>query len=348
MSAGRHHTYREIREVGQALESVRSMKGELRGLAEETVRRSIRRVIAVGCGTSYYAAIGGLYPLVHSEIDAYPLPSSELFLSYLDKVDRRSLVVGLSRSGRTAETLEALRLARERGAFTIGLTCTLGSDIAKVAEAVLEFEVREESVVMTKSFSALTYALLGLSSSILALQGLEPLREWDAVPEYAERPFAVEEDVKNLASEMASRSPRSVVFMGSGPDYALALEGALKLMETSYTPTTAIHALEFRHGPMSLVGEEVDFVLVYTGEVRREVVQRIVDDIEGRGGRVLAVTSDPELHSPVRVFADLRLKGVVSLPLAIVPLQLLAYYHCVFKGLNPDRPRHLVKYVGRF
>lgn len=346
--------YREIKETPQALLEVKGKEKEIAELASVILERGVRRVFGVGCGTSYYVAIGGLYPLrKHPAIDTYSLPSSEFFLHYLPKVDERTAVIGISRSGYTAETLEALRKAKEKGAVALCITCSEESEMVEISNHAVAFSVEEESIVMTKTFTAMSYALLCFSPNLLAytdggsLVG-ELLSEWRRVPKEIAKVLEVEEDVKHIASPLAKERAAGFIFLGTGPTYAVALEGSLKLKETSYVISEAMPALEFRHGPMALLGENVKIIIVSAMGAGDDIVSRLILDIERRGIEPLLFTNSEDLRCSKKVYVPTSLSCDLITPVLIVPLQLLAYYHCTAKGLNPDRPRHLVKYVGKF
>ena len=348
-----HHMYREIRETPEALLKVKRKMEEIREIAENLVEKGIKRIFAVGCGTSYYIAVGGLYPLIkYSNIDVYPLPSSEFFLNYLNKVDSKAAVVGISRSGSTAETLEALKRANRRGGLTIAISCNEEAEMLEIVDKSFAVKVEEKSIIMTKSFSTMSYALSCLSAHYLKEIGIEEgkilVGELEKIPDVSKITLEKGEVAREFAKKFVEEGIRGFIYLGSGPAYALALEGSLKIKETSYSMSEAMPTLEFRHGPMALLGEKIKLVIIALEGDTLEVTLRLIQEVKEKGHAPFVLTNSDKAAEVEGIYIPVGLNETLTVPVMITPLQLLAYYYCVSKGLNPDKPRHLVKYVGRF
>jgi len=337
---------KEIRDTPRALAKVLEEEGSLRQIAEGLFKSGVRRLFLTGCGSSYYAA------LVATQASAAPflfqaLPSSEMLFYQSGIAPRESAVIGISRSGRTAETLAALREARTRGITTVAITCSEGSPMRAEADTGIFLDVGEEkSIIMTKTFSSLSLASTLLCEEFGKIQGVAPrdrLRT-ESLPEMALQALRLEDDIKRIAEDVHTRDFFFV--LGQGHTYPVALEGALKLMETCNIMTTALHILEFRHGPMAAVDDRVGIVVIALEDNSSKAVARLVKEAEQQGFRLFALSNIPELEDALELPRDLDLR--LSAPVTILPIQLLAFYISVNRGLNPDSPRRLHKFVGGF
>ncbi|MBV9941644.1 MAG: glutamine--fructose-6-phosphate transaminase (isomerizing) [Solirubrobacterales bacterium] len=317
--------------------------------------RNVRRIIIVGCGTSYHAALAGRMAIerwarVPVEVDV----ASEF--RYRDPIiEPGTLVLGITQSGETADTLAAMRLARARGATVVALTNAPGSQATREADAVLFTRAGLEiGVAATKTFVAqvvLLYALaldLARAQDALALDRLAELqRDLDLLPAHVEH---VTRSVDGQMRQLAERLVWSPFFLYLGrlSGLSVALEGALKLKEISYVPTDAYAAGEMKHGPIALLGRDTPVVCVATEEGVLPKLLSNLSEVRARGAQVLAVASEGckqiAEHAEHVVYvpaADSLLQVVV----AIVPLQLFAYHLARARGLNVDQPRNLAKTV---
>jgi len=340
-------TITEIKDTPRALTCVLNRMAMLRENAQDLVEGGIKRIFLIGCGSSYYAALTGAYAAINLPLEVRAIPSSELLLYYTKAISKDSAVVALSRSGRTAETLEALREAKAVGATTIALTCSEESPLEREARHSIFLDVGEErSIVMTKTFSSLSLATILLCGELARSMGLKLGDKWrpNEVPSAASEALKLEGEVKRTAGELATK--KAFVFLGGGSAYPVALEGALKLMETSYVVAKAIPSLEFRHGPIAAVDEDTGLIVVATKDPSSQAMVRLVEDMRATGLSPVVASNIEGIGASIRIpwAFDERLAP----PIAIIPLQLLAYYICVLKGLNPDSPRRLSKFVGRF
>ena len=357
----RHFMLKEMTEQPQALLSAitgrvtregRIHLDELAGLA--TVLRNVDRVELVACGTAYYASLVGANLLqAWAGLPARSTVGSEFRYSP-PPLDARTLVIAVTQSGETADTIAPIRLARERGCPVIAITNTVGSAITREADAVLFLQAGPEiAVAASKTFVTQVALLVMLAATIGRVRGTLPLdREIEvgaalrALPELAQRAI----DRAHGAADMARRyvNSRGFMFVGRGVTYPAALEGALKLKEVSYVHAEGYAAGELKHGPISLLDAEVPLVAVAT---RSSTYDKLISNVmEGRArdARVIAVATegDPQIER----FADDVLwvpdtHEALSPILAVIPLQFFAYYTAVARGTDVDQPRNLAKSV---
>ena len=325
---------------------------ELEGF-DETLR-SIDRIELVACGTAYYASLIGAAALQDwTGIPARANVGSEFRYSP-PPVDARTLVIAVTQSGETADTIAPTRLARERGCPVIAVTNTVGSAITREADRVLFLQAGPEiAVAASKTFVTQVTTLVVLAAAIAKTRGsmgaeqeLELGAALRALPDAAARAL----DNASHAPDLARRyvNSRGFMFVGRGYTYPAAMEGALKLKEVSYVHAEGYAAGELKHGPISLLDAECPLVAVAT---RSSVYDKLISNVmEGRArdARVIAVATegDPQIER----FADdvcwvPDTHEALSPVLAIIPLQLFAYHVAVARGTDVDQPRNLAKSV---
>ena len=326
---------------------------EVVGLGDEFLRR-LRRVFIVACGTSYHAGLIVSYAIEQLARVPVQIDVASEFRYRQPVFDPDTLVIGITQSGETADTLAAMRLAREAGSPVLALTNILGSQATRDADFVLFTRAGlEVGVAATKTHTSQVAALLLLALRLAWARGsmseidLKRLgHELRTVPELAEqllaRPSASEEIARRYHDE------RFFLYLGRGMGYAVCLEGALKLKEISYIPTEAYAAGEMKHGPIALLDTESPVVVVADdGPVFGKLVSNI-EEVRARGADVIAVATDGN-----DAIGELS-KDVLWVPktdphlapiLTVIPLQLLAYHIAAIKGLNVDQPRNLAKTV---
>jgi glucosamine--fructose-6-phosphate aminotransferase (isomerizing) len=316
--------------------------------------RDVRRLVLVGCGTSYHAGLLGRY-LVESWAG---IPCEVEIASEWRYREPRppagTLVVAVSQSGETADTLAALRLARAEGVPTLAVTNMPGSEATRVADATLLTRCGLElGVAATKTFAAQAAALgalaLGLAEARGALDAAQAAAHADdlaRVPERMERFLAGVHPLEAIA-ERHAESP-FFLYLGRHAGHPVALEGALKLREIAYVPTEAYAAGEMKHGPIALVDDSTPVVVVATRSPVSAKLLGNVEEVRARGARVIAIASDDD--EAIQHLAE----DVVYVPggdplltplVAALPLQLLAHRIARLRGLDPDRPRNLAKTV---
>jgi glucosamine--fructose-6-phosphate aminotransferase (isomerizing) len=325
---------------------------ELEGFAETLA--TIDRVELIACGTAYYASLIGAAAIQDwIGIPARATVGSEFRYSP-PPIDERTLVIAVTQSGETADTIAPTRLARERGAPVIAVTNTVGSAITREAHRVLFLQAGPEiAVAASKTFVAQVTTLVILAAAIAKARGalgLEQEQELGAalhaLPDGAAKALENASGIRDLARRYVNS--RGFMFVGRGYTYPTALEGALKLKEVSYVHAEGYAAGEMKHGPISLLDAECPLVAVAT---RSSVYDKLVSNVmEGRArdARVIAVATegDPQIER----FADdicwvPDTHEALSAVLAIIPLQLFAYHVAIARGTDVDQPRNLAKSV---
>jgi len=315
----------------------------------------LRRVVIVACGTSYHAGLVGRYAIEHwARIPVEMDVASEF--RYRDPVlGPDDLVIGITQSGETADTLAAMRLARERGAHVVALTNVMGSQATRDANSVLFTRAGLEiGVAATKTFTSQIAAmyLLGLWLAE-ARETLEPKRIAELIAEMKSLPHLVEETIESTEAQVraVARSHfegRFFLYLGRNIGLPVCLEGALKMKEISYIPSDAYAAGEMKHGPIALLDESTPVVCVASDSPVLDKVLSNVAEVRARGADVIAIAtdgSDEVAETADQTIFVPRTDWVLQPILAVVPLQLLAYHTARLLDLNVDQPRNLAKTV---
>jgi len=324
------------------------------GLNEDQLRE-LRRIVIVACGTSYHAGVVGRYVIEEwGRVPVEPDIASE-WIYRNPVIDRDTLVIGISQSGETRDTIQAMKLAREMGARTVAITNQMGSQITREVDSSLFTRTGLEiGVAATKTFSAQT--------GLMYLIGLELARTRETLPAdeiefILDEVYRMPEKMRRFLrrshpiDEIAQRFYREPFFLFLGRHIGLpvALEGALKLKEISYIPTEAYSAGEMKHGPISLLEEGTPVVVVATR--MNTVYDKVVSNIQetrARGAHVIAIATEGNeeiQHHADDVIYVPKSPAFLQAVLAILPLQLLAYRIARLRGLNVDQPRNLAKTV---
>jgi len=356
-SAGKMHRFisrkeffmiNDVRENPKALRNIMDTYLRIESLAEKTCNK--KKFFFLGCGSSYYAALFGVWPLASSGVQAYALPSSEFLFYYSGLMDEDSAVIGISRSGRTAETLLALRKARGNGAFTVSFTISPEAELSRECNESLFVDVGEErSIIMTKSFTALSLASMIFSANIrnILFKKEYPSIKVEELASSAEEILEKEQLMRDLAETRIRDGVERFVFLGSGPAYPISSEGALKIKETSYVASEALQTLEFRHGAASTIGEKQTIFLITCRGESLIASKKLFNEVMEKGGDIILLTDIQEDSEKVISIPYAGCEECASL-LSIIPIQLFAYYYSVGRGRNPDEPRNLSRYVGSF
>jgi glucosamine--fructose-6-phosphate aminotransferase (isomerizing) len=325
------------------------------GALDESILAGVTRIVVVACGTAYHAGLIGRYALEEWARVPVEMDIASEYRYRNPVVGEGDLVIGISQSGETADTLAAMRLARERGATVLAITNTRGSQATREADGVLYTRAGLEiGVAATKTFVCQVAVMYLLALRLAELRGtLEPARLSELVGELKRLPHCIDEMIDRAereAQEIAKTCWDADFFFYIGRHVGLpvALEGALKLKEISYISTDAYAAGEMKHGPIALLDDATPVVCVAT---RSPVLDKLVSNIQearARGARVIAVSTegdgdvDPHSDATMTVPAtDWMLQPI----LAVIPLQLLAYAVARNRGLNVDQPRNLAKTV---
>jgi glucosamine--fructose-6-phosphate aminotransferase (isomerizing) len=356
-----HYMLKEIYEQPQALEN--AMRGRLDdadatahfgGLNLDPQRlRQVERIILTACGTSYHAALVGEY--LFEEFARIPVEveyASE-FRYRNPPIDRSTIVIAITQSGETADTLAAVRESKRKGHPTLALCNVVGSSIAREADGGIYLHAGPEiGVASTKAFTSqvATLAMLALHLGRLrhlsSLQGARIIEELRAVPELIRGALRCDPAVRAIAERYAD--VKNMLYLGRQYHYPVALEGALKLKEISYIHAEGYPAAEMKHGPIALVDAQTPSVFLALRGPMFEKVMSNLEEIKARRGPVIAVTAEGEHEVAPRadhVIAVPEAPDYLQPLLAVVPLQLLAYHVARLRGCDVDKPRNLAKSV---
>ncbi len=352
----RHFMLKEIHEQPRAIaDTIRGRVNPETGevyLNEVVLPEKIDRVVLIACGTSWHAALVGKFIIeamgkLPVEVD---IASEFRYRNpYLTKND---LVIAISQSGETADTLAGVREAKSKGAYTLALCNVLGSSISREADASLYTHAGPEiSVASTKAFTTQITGLILLAMHLGEKRGTFPVEaRRELIAQLICLPKQIEELLKEEGKieEIAKRSFRyqDFLYLGRGIQYPVALEGALKLKEISYIHAEGYPAGEMKHGPIALIDENMPVVLLAPKDHVYEKVISNMMEVKARGGKVLLFTDDPSPDVAVEEMFILPQVSVYLSPIiATIPLQLLAYHIAVQKGSDVDQPRNLAKSV---
>lgn len=313
-----------------------------------------RNIIILGCGTSWHAGLIGKQLIESMCRKRVSVEYASEFRYNNHVVDKDDVVIAISQSGETADTLAAIQLAKQHGALIFGIVNAVGSSIARETDTGIYLHVGPEiGVASTKAFTGqvamLTLFALALGHETGTLSDSEYhkiIGELALIPTKMEKELEVTEKIANLAKMFTYA--HNFLYLGRGFNYPVALEGALKLKEISYIHAEGYPAAEMKHGPIALVDQDMPIVFIATHHKLYEKIISNMQEVKSRKGRILAIVTEGDEH--VREIAD----NVIEIPktenclvplLSVVPLQILAYYVAVDKGLNVDMPRNLAKSV---
>ena len=312
------------------------------------------RIIIIACGTSWHAGLVGEY--IFEEYTRIPVEveyASEF--RYRNPIIKKGdFVIAISQSGETADTLAAVKLAREKGAIVIGICNVVGSSIPRETDAgVYTHAGPEIGVASTKAFTTQVLVLAMMAFEIGHKKGiLSDSAYKELVTELASIPGKIEKTLKvnDLALELARvfQNTHNALYLGRGYLFPVALEGALKLKEISYIHAEGYPAAEMKHGPIALIDENMPVVVVATKDDTYEKIISNIQEIKARKGNVIAIVTEGDER--ISKMADYVLEVPETLPifsglLAVIPLQLLSYHIAVLRGCNVDQPRNLAKSV---
>ena len=325
------------------------------GTISDDFLKDMRRVIIVGCGTAYHAGLVGRYAIEWWSRLPVEMDIASEFRYRNPVIDERDLVIGISQSGETADTLAALRLARERGAKVLAVTNFQGSQATRDSDGVLFTRAGLEiGVAATKTFVAQVAAMYMFALKLAQLRGtLEPEVLRALCSELRAMPHSVAtllEDVDDQVRTIAEhwKDAGFFLYLGRHIGLPICLEGALKLKEVSYIPTDAYAAGEMKHGPIALLDEQTPVVCVATDSPVLDKVLSNIAEVRARGAHVIAVATEGSgqvAEHAEEVVEVPRTDWLLQPLLAVIPLQLMAYYIARARGLNVDQPRNLAKTV---
>lgn len=314
-----------------------------------------RRIIIVACGTSWHAAHIGKYLIQDMCRLSVEVEYASEFRYSNPVLTKDDIVIAISQSGETADTLAAVKIARNMGAFVYGISNAVGSSIPRETDSGTYIHVGPEiGVASTKAFTGQVMVLTLLALSIAQLRGTIEEEKIARLGKYLlEIPDLVEKVLKSLNKKIERLSliytyARNFLYLGRGYSYPVALEGALKLKEISYIHAEGYPAAEMKHGPIALIDEEMPSVIIAPNDHLYEKIVSNVQQVKARGGSIVAIVTEGE--KTIRKLADHVLE-VPEVPecltpiITTVPLQLLSYYIAINKGKNVDMPRNLAKSV---
>jgi glucosamine--fructose-6-phosphate aminotransferase (isomerizing) len=321
------------------------------GISDDFLR-NVRRVVIVACGTSYHAGLVGRYAVEWWARRPVEMDIASEFRYRNPVLSERDLVIGISQSGETADTLAAMRLARERGAKVLAVTNVMGSQATRDADGVIFTRAGLEiGVAATKTFVAQVMVMQLFALKLAGLHGtLAPDVMRTLVSDLRRMPRLIGEMVDEIGEPVREiahhwQDAGFFLYLGRHVGLSICLEGALKLKEISYIPTDAYAAGEMKHGPIALLDERTPVVCVATDSPVLDKVASNIAEVRARGAHVIAVVTDGTEVDAEETIAIPRTDWLLQPTLAIVPLQLLAYHIARARGLNVDQPRNLAKTV---
>jgi glucosamine--fructose-6-phosphate aminotransferase (isomerizing) len=328
---------------------------QLGGIKEYAEKlKNIDRIIIVACGTSWHAGLVGEYLIEEYARIPVEVEYASEFRYRNPIITEKDVVVAISQSGETADTMAAIEMAKEKGATIFGVCNVVGASIPRITHAgVYTHAGPEIGVASTKAFTAQVTVLTLMAFYMAQQKGtitnsklIELLTELDSIPEKIQLALQSNDFIQEIAAKF--KDSRNCLFLGRGSGFPVALEGALKLKEISYIHAEGYPAAEMKHGPIALIDEEMPVVVIATKNSSYEKVISNIQEVKARKGIVLAIVTEGDTE--VKKIADYCIEipdaSEAFLPLiATIPLQLLSYHIAVMRGCNVDQPRNLAKSV---
>jgi glucosamine--fructose-6-phosphate aminotransferase (isomerizing) len=330
-------------------------KVQLGGIKEYTEKlKNVDRIIIIACGTSWHAGLVGEYLIEEYARVPVEVEYASEFRYRNPIITEKDLVIAISQSGETADTMAAIELAKEKGATIFGICNVVGASIPRTTHAgVYTHAGPEIGVASTKAFTAQVSVLTLIAFYIAQQRGkitqsklVEYLTELNQIPQLVEEALKCNDHVIKIAAKF--KDSTNCLFLGRGSSFPVALEGALKLKEISYIHAEGYPAAEMKHGPIALIDDDMPVVVIATLSSSYEKVISNIQEVKARKGHVIAIVTEGDTE--VRDMADY----VIEIPqtheafvplIATIPLQLLAYHIAVMRGCNVDQPRNLAKSV---
>ncbi|GIV54037.1 MAG: glutamine--fructose-6-phosphate aminotransferase [isomerizing] [Candidatus Kapaibacterium sp.] len=344
-------TFRDSIRGRLLLEEGNAKLGGLTAVADKL--RAAKRIILTGCGTSWHSALVGEYIIEH-------LARLPVEVEYASELRYRNpviypddIVIGISQSGETIDTLAALREAKLKGATILGIVNVVGSTIARETDAGVYLHAGPEiGVASTKAFTSQLAVLtllglyLGRQRDLSVSQGQHLARELSRIPQLIAAILDRSAEIESIAQEYAGCT--NALYLGRGVNYPVALEGALKLKEISYIHAEGYPAAEMKHGPIALIDENMPVIFLATQDEIYEKIISNIQEVKARHGRIIAIATEGDRR--IASLADHVITVPATHPLltpmvTTIPLQLLAYYIAVARGCDVDKPRNLAKSV---
>jgi glucosamine--fructose-6-phosphate aminotransferase (isomerizing) len=312
------------------------------------------RIIIVGCGTSWHAGLVAEYIFEELARINVEVEYASEFRYRNPIINEGDIVIAISQSGETADTLAAVELAKSKGATIFGVCNVVGSSIARATHAGAYLHAGPEiGVASTKAFTAQVTVLTMIALSLAHKNGNiteskfhEMLVELENIPNKISQILNSNERIKYIAGEF--KDAKNFLYLGRGCNFPVALEGALKLKEISYIHAEGYPAAEMKHGPIALIDEEMPVVFIATKDSSYEKIVSNIQEVKARKGRIIAIVTegDTQISKIADFVIEIPQANDLLLPLlAVIPLQLLAYHIANMKGYNVDQPRNLAKSV---
>ncbi len=350
-----HEQPRSIRDSMRGRLSLEEGRVSLGGILDfERKIMNARRIIIIGCGTSWHAGLVGEY--LFEELARIPVEveyASEF--RYRDPIlNEEDIVLAVSQSGETADTLAAIQLAKDRGATILGICNVVGSSIARATHAGSYTHAGPEiGVASTKAFTAQVTVLTLMALMIGARRGTisesryrQLLLELDHIPTLVSEVLKQDSEILRISQKYADAL--NFLYLGRGFNFPVALEGALKLKEISYIHAEGYPAAEMKHGPIALIDENMPVVVIATKGNSYEKIVSNIQEVKARGGRIIGIVTEGDTevrHLADEVIEIPEVDDVLTPLLSVIPLQLLSYHIAVIRGCNVDQPRNLAKSV---
>lgn len=357
-----HFMLKEINEQPKSvLDSMRgrvdllSGKIVLGGFVEHEQRiRNAERIIIVACGTSWHAGLVAEYLIEDVARVPVEVEYASEFRYRNPVITEKDVVVAISQSGETADTLAAIKMAKEKGALIYGVCNVIGSSIPRETHSGSYTHAGPEiGVASTKAFTAQLTVLtlmalsMGYSRGTISKGKLQRiLVELEQIPKKLEEVLKTDEQVRYIAS--IYKDARNMLYLGRGVNFPVALEGALKLKEISYIHAEGYPAAEMKHGPIALIDEEMPVIVIATKDSSYEKVVSNIQEVKARGGKIIAIVTEGDTQVKAMADHSIEIPETIDILvpfLSVVPLQLLSYHIAVMRGCNVDQPRNLAKSV---
>ena len=357
-----HFMLKEICEQSESLQN--TLRGHL--LEEEGTSRvsglnmtddqlkQVERIIITACGTSWHSALIGEYMLEEMARVPVEVEYASEFRYRNPVVDSKTLVIGISQSGETADTLAAIREAKLRGARTLGIVNVVGSTIAREVDGGIYLHAGPEvGVASTKAFTSQVAALalitlrIGRLRNLSILQGREFIRALQELPAKVQQILDRSSELETIAANFLSQT-NNALYLGRGVNFPTALEGALKLKEISYIHAEGYPAAEMKHGPIALIDENMPVIFLAPRDAVHSKIVSNIEEVKARGGKVIAITYEKDgdiARLADAVFTIPETLDLLTPILTSIPLQLIAYYVALARDCNVDQPRNLAKSV---
>ncbi len=356
-----HFMLKEIHEQPQSLRNVMRGRVEsnndsvrLGGLIHcEQDLRQARRIIIVACGTSWHAGLVGEYMLEEFARIPVEVEYASEFRYRNPVIEKDTIVIAISQSGETADTLAAIREARQKGAKILSICNVVGSTIAREADGGIYLHIGPEiGVASTKAFTAQIAVLYLFTSYMRNLRcpssplDSNMIKDIQSIPEKIQTILNMEEHIIELAK--LYKDSEHTLYLGRGYNYPVALEGALKLKEISYIHAEGYPAAEMKHGPIALINKDMPVVFIATRDNVYGKILNNIEEVKSRGGKVIAIVTEGDDQIAEKVahtFSVPKISPALTPVLSVIPLQLLAYHMAVMRGCDVDKPRNLAKSV---